>query len=81
MIEIKTDDFEIKVTVDDVTVAELSSMNGIEGYVTEPDIPFRRMPATAMLEIAKFFINAAKERMEGELSLAEQPLPSSPESK
>ena len=71
MIEIRTDDFEIKVTVDDVVVCELSSMNGLEGYCTEPDIPMRRMSSGALMEIAKFFIDAAKERVECEISDAE----------
>lgn len=72
MIEVRTSDCEIKVTVDDVIVAELSSSNGLEGFIVEPDVPFRRMPSGALLDLAKFLIEAAQERQDSEVSEAER---------
>lgn len=69
--EIKTSNFEIQVTIDGVCVADLSSSNGLEGFITEPDIPLRRMPAYALLALAKFLIEAAQERIDDEVSAAE----------
>lgn len=68
----KTDDFEIEIKVDDVVVASLSSMNGMDGFITEPDIPFRRMSSSSLLDLAKFLIEAAKYRADEEISAAER---------
>ncbi len=70
----RTDDFEIELQVDGITLAEFGSANGVEGSVGEPDIPYKRLHSSQLLELAKFFIEAAKERAADEFRDLEREL-------